>query len=410
VSTRVLAGGVGADGQPVALRVDDASGTILTLAPSVEPGEGEEVVDCSGRVVLAAPAEPHLHLDKVDTAWRLKNPTGELMDAVRVWMSGIDDLDADEVRDRAVGTIDDFVASGCTAIRSHVNLGPTTSLAPLTGLLAARSAVADRCDVQLVALVKGPLEGDGEGPTAARAVIRHAVEQGVDLVGGAPHSAPDPASDVAVLFELAAELGVGIDLHTDETLDPSATSLSDMADATERHGLGGRVAASHCVSLSMQPDEQQLAVAARLAAVGVSVMALPATNLWLQGRHHPVGTPRGVTAVRRLLDAGVVVGSGADNLRDPFCPAGRADPFETATLLALTAHLSLAEAWWAVTGGARRAMGAGAGVLAVGQPADVLVAKGRDLEDAIARASSERTVLRRGAVVARTTVTRSIGS
>ena len=73
-------------------------------------------------------------------------------------------------------------------------------------------------------------------------------------------------------------------------------------------------------------------------------MALPSTNLWLQGRHAPVGTPRGVTAVRRLLDAGVVVGSGADNLRDPFCPAGRADPFETATLLALTAHLSPAVA------------------------------------------------------------------
>jgi cytosine deaminase len=169
------------------------------------------------------------------------------------------------------------------------------------------------------------------------------------------------------------------------------------------------VAASHCVSLSVQPEEQQRAVAARLADVGISVMALPATNLWLQGRHHPVATPRGVTAVRRLLDAGVVVGSGADNLRDPFCPAGRADPFETATLLALTAHLSLSEAWWAVTGGSRQAMGAGTGVLAVGEPADVLVARGRDLDDAIARASSERTVLRRGAVVARTTVSRAVG-
>ncbi|UDY36049.1 amidohydrolase family protein [Dermatobacter hominis] len=408
MTTRVLRGGVGADGEPFELRVDDAGGTIVTAGPSVVPAEGEEVVDCAGQVVLAAPADPHLHLDKVDTSWRLKNPTDELADAVRVWTGGIDLLDADEVRDRAVATIDDFVANGCTALRSHVNLGPTSGDAPLKGLLAARDEVADRCDVQLVVLVKGPLRGDGDGPVAARAVIRSAVDAGVDLIGGAPHSAPDPASDVQVLFAMAAEMGVGVDLHTDETLDPAATSLSVMADETERHGWGGCVTASHCVSLSMQPEEHQAAVAARLAEVGVAVVALPATNLWLQGRHDPVGTPRGVTAVRRLLDAGVVVGSGADNLRDPFCPAGRADPFETATLLALTAHLSPAEAWWAVTGGARQAMGVGGGALDVGAPADVLAARGRDLEDAIARASAERTVLRRGTVVARTSVTRSI--
>ena len=408
MSTLVLTGGVGVDGSQLELRLDDDSGTVLDAGEVVRPAEGEAVLDCTGQVVLAAPAEPHLHLDKVDTAWRLKNPTGELMDAVRVWTGGIDLLDADEVRDRAVGTIDDYVANGCTAIRSHVNLAPTSGLAPLMGLLAARSAVADRCDVQLVVLVKGPLRGDGEGPTAARALIRRAVDLGVDLVGGAPHSAPDPASDVEVLMALAAEMGVGVDLHTDETLDPSHTSLSVMAEEAERHGLGGRVAASHCVSLSMQPVDHQLAVAARLAETGVSVMALPSTNLWLQGRHAPVGTPRGVTAVRRLLDAGVVVGSGADNLRDPFCPAGRADPFETATLLALTAHLSSAEAWWAVTGGARRAMGVDGGTLTVGAPADVLVARGRDLEDAIARASAERTVLRRGRLVARTTLERTI--
>jgi cytosine deaminase len=408
VTTRVLRGGVGADGAPLELRVDDGTGRIVAVAPAVEPAEGEQVVDCAGRVLLAAPAEPHLHLDKVDTARRLPNPTGDLAGAVTAWTSGADGLDPDDVRERAVAIIDDFVASGCTALRSHVNLAPTSTDAPLKGLLAARDEVAGRCDVQLAVLVKGPLHGDEEGAVAARRVIRDAVEAGVDLVGGAPHISPDPAADVEALLGLAAELGVGVDLHTDETLDPAASSLSVMADAAVRHGLGGRVAASHCVSLSVQSEERQVDVAARLAEVGVAVMALPATNLWLQGRHHPVGTPRAVAPVRRLLDAGVVVGAGADNLRDPFCPVGRADPFETATLLALTAHLSPAEAWWAVTGGARRAMGIGGGTLAVGEPADVLVAVGRDLEDAVARASADRIVLRRGAVVARTEVTRTI--
>ena len=45
--------------------------------------------------------------------------------------------------------------------------------------------------------------------------------------------------------------------------------------------------------------------------------------------------PRGLTAVRALLDAGVVVAAGADNLQDPFNPLGRACPFETAALMVL---------------------------------------------------------------------------
>ncbi len=103
MSTLVLTGGVGVDGSQLELRLDDDSGTVLDAGEVVRPAEGEAVLDCTGQVVLAAPAEPHLHLDKVDTAWRLKNPTGELMDAVRVWTGGIDLLDADEVRDGPSG-------------------------------------------------------------------------------------------------------------------------------------------------------------------------------------------------------------------------------------------------------------------------------------------------------------------
>ena len=101
--------------------------------------------------------------------------------------------------------------------------------------------------------------------------------------------------------------------------------------------------ASHCVSLGMQPPARQHEVAEAVAAAGIAVVALPATNLYLQGRDHPQAMPRGLTAVRALRDAGVVVAAGADNLQDPFNPLGRACPFETAALMVLTAHLTPAE-------------------------------------------------------------------
>ena len=86
--------------------------------------------------------------------------------------------------------------------------------------------------------------------------------------------------------------------------------------------------------------------------------------------------PRGVTAVRALREAGVVVAAGADNLQDPFNPLGRACPFETAALMVLTAHLQPEDAWTCVTEMAARATGLPPARIAAGEPADLIAVRG----------------------------------
>jgi cytosine deaminase len=154
----------------------------------------------------------------------------------------------------------------------------------------------------------------------------------------------------------------------------------------------------------MHDVDEQKATAGRLADVGIAVVSLPSTNLWLQSRTIPSAMPRGVTAVRALLDAGVPVATGSDNIEDPFCPVGRADPFDAARLLSLAAHLSPEEAWAAVTSSARAVMGLPAALLEVGATADLVAIEGRDLLDALARGSARRTVVHGGQVVATTSV------
>ena len=119
--------------------------------------------------------------------------------------------------------------------------------------------------------------------------------------------------------------------------------------------------ASHCVSLGMKPPDRQRAIAEAVAAAGIAVVALPATNLFLQGRDHQQAMPRGLTAVRGAAAAGVVVAAGADNLQDPFNPLGRGCPFETAGLMVWTAHLTPADAWAASRRRRRGPSGAPAG-------------------------------------------------
>ena len=184
---------------------------------------------------------------------------------------------------------------------------------------------------------------------------------------------------------IATDHGVGVDLHTDETLDENVDGLADLAAHVTASGFELPVTASHCVSLGMQSPARQRETAEAVAAAGIAVVALPATNLYLLGRGHPQATPRGLTAVRALLDAGVVVLAGGDNLQDPFNPLGRGCPFETAALMVLAAHLSPAEAWASVTGPRG---------IAVGQPADLIAVRASSLREAIAMGAPDRQVWR----------------
>lgn len=402
-------GGRLADGTRADVRVDPSTGTVSEVGPDLTAHEGEEVVDCDGLVVLDAPVEPHAHLDKAGTWDVAPNPTADLMSAVRTWATGLAQRSTEEVLRTAWPVLEDLVLAGDTAVRTHVNLNEITGWAPLEAMVALRDDAAREglAVVQIVALVSMPLTGDAGA--AHRRILEEALDRGADLAGGAPHVDPDPAAANEVVVTIADRHGAGIDLHIDETLDPRAVGLSDLARrVAERGWAPGRVTASHCVSLGVQPPEQQTEVAALVAAAGVSVIALPQTNLYLQGRDRTSAVPRGLTATRSLLTAGANVAAGGDNVRDAFNAVGRADPLETAALMVMAGHLTPAEAWHAVGAAGRVAMGLPAAGPVPGAAAELLCVEGTDLVDALAHAGQTRTVVHAGRVVARTVVRRSL--
>jgi cytosine deaminase len=229
-------------------------------------------------------------------------------------------------------------------------------------------------------------------------LLADALDAGADLVGGCPHLEQysgegtfESATDI--LLQIAVDHGRAVDLHTDETLDPSANGL-DLLARRVLEGFPHPATASHCVSLGQQPPEQQRATAERAAAAGVSVIALPHTNLFLQGRQC-TPMPRGLTAIEVLMAAGVNVAAGADNLQDPFNPVGRACPFETAGLMIMTSHLLPEAAWRSVSGAAGTAIGKPV-ALEVGRRADLVAVRATTLREAIAFGPSDRVVWHRG--------------
>ena len=149
----------------------------------------------------------------------------------------------------------------------------------------------------------------------------------------------------------------------------------------------------------MQPETRQREVAELVATAGIDVVALPHTNLFLQGRDHQSAMPRALTAVRALRAAGVNVCAGADNLQDPFNPMGRADPLETASLMVMAAHLLPDDALHAVSGAVRQAVTGRTGGIAVGEPADLVALHASSVREALAFGPTDRLVLRRGRLI-----------
>ncbi|MFF0013440.1 amidohydrolase family protein [Streptomyces sp. NPDC005374] len=374
-------------------------GLVRRVAPAGTLPAGPAELDLSGHLLLPAPAEPHAHLDKALTWDLVGAPPCDLPSAVAAWRAYAEKVDERDVGARARRALEQLVANGATAVRTHADILPGDDpLRGLRALLRLREEVRGRVTVQI-----SVLHVDAPEP-----LLREALAMGADLLGGCPHLSPDPAAAVERAVTLAAECGVGLDLHTDENLDPASQDLRLLAAAVRRHGFTGPVTAGHCVSLGAMEPEEAARVAKEAAQAGIGVVTLPLTNLYLQGREHPSSTPRGLTAVRALLDAGVRLAAGGDNVRDPFNPVGRGDPLETAALLVAAGHLTPSEAVHAVTAGARSVLGLPAAGPYEGAVADLLAVRGTSLSEVLGTASPDRLVIRAGRVVSRTTVLREL--
>ena len=386
------------DGRRVNIEITD--GLISDLC-AVGAMTGDALVDdLGGWLVLPALVEPHAHLDNALIAEVVPNLRGDLQGAFEAGDAALaaGKITHEGMVARAIKAMELLLVHGVTAVRSHVAVGGDFGVRNVLALQEVKTYFKDLIDIQLVALVISPVAGpDG---VRNRAALESAVEIGVDLIGGCPHLDSDGPGLIKIAIRMATEAGLGLDLHVDETLDPAVLTLRDLARQVQDSGFDHPVAASHCVSLGMQTPKIQAEVAKEVAEAGVNVFCLPQTNLFLQGRDHPTATPRGLTAVRALQDAGVLVAAGADNVQDPFNPVGRSDPLETASLLVMAGHQTPDNAYRMVSNNAREGIGLPRLSIEVGSRADLMAIDAVSTREAIADSPMSRRVYRRGVLVA----------
>jgi cytosine deaminase len=332
----------------------------------------------SGRLALPALADLHVHADR---AFALgPRPPRSLGDAIELVSQIKREATVEQVEARARRLFEAALGHGTTRIRTHVDVDDLVGERALAGVLAARDAIRGRIGVELVAFATAWT--DPSTPDGARQ-LSHALDAGADLLGAVPAFHDDPGRSLRALLDLARSLDARVDVHLDEHLDPARFQLEQLADGVIARGLEGRVTASHCCALGAVDDDTARRAIAKVTAAGITVIALPALNLFLEDRGPATPSARGITRVTELVEAGVPVRFGSDNVRDVFYPYGDADLLEAAWLAAIAAHVDDEDVLLAgICDGRTR--------VEVGDPAEVVLIEAESLADALARRPDRR--------------------
>ena len=378
----------------------------VRIATAVD-GDARRELDAEGQLVMPPLVDCHLHLDATLTAGTPRwNESGTLLEGIRIWGELKPSLIIEDVKARATEVVRWSVAQGTLAIRAHADVSGENE-APLRGLLAVRDELTDLCTIQVTAFPQDGIytrAGDDER-------LENALRLGADCVGGIPHyeaTAESGLREVHRVFELASEYGRLIDAHCDETDDPSSRYLEVMADDTAKHGLGGRVTASHCTAMGSYPPYYSSKLHGFLARCGINVVVNPFANALIQGRLDPYPKRRGFAQVKELLAAGVNVSLGNDVIMDPWYSLGRADLVEAASLALHFTYMSgvdeIAEMLDLATVRGARTLGIEDEYgLEEGKPADLVIFDAPTAQEVLRLHPVRRWVVRRGRVVAETT-------
>ena len=381
------------------------AGRITAIGPGLLAPASIAVLDGQGLLLAPPFVDAHFHLDAtLSVGLPRVNQSGTLLEGIALWGELKPLLTQEALVERALQYCDWAVAKGLLAIRSHVDICDDRLLA-VEALLHVRDRVKPYLDLQLVAF---PQDGLLRSPNAL-ANLKRALDLGVDVVGGIPHferTMSDGAASVRILCELAAERGLRVDMHCDESDDPLSRHIETLAFETQRLGLHGRVTGSHLTSMHSMDSYYVSKLLPLLREAQVHAIANPLINITLQGRHDTYPKRRGMTRVPELMAAGINVGFGHDCVMDPWYPLGSGDMLEVAQMglhvAQMTSQAQMRACFDAVTGNSARILGLDGYGLEVGCQADFVLLQARDAIDAIRLRATRLAVVRRGKVIART--------
>ena len=363
-----------ADGHAARATVDIAvaDGRIAAVAPGISGAR--DIVDAAGRFVSPGLVESHFHLDKsriVDRCAPQKDRRAT--DHMARTAAAKGSFTVEDIHARASATLEQCVLNGVALMRTHIEVDPNVGLHGFDAIERLARDYAWAIDVQLCVFLQ---EGWTNVPGAEANVVA-ALKRGVRVVGGAPRYDTDGPGQVRRIFALAKEFDVDVDIHLDGGYTTHDMAIWQVCDLTDEIGWGGRVAIGHGNKYSCLPPAELAALGKRLAASGVAVAVLPATDMFTTGRHLEHSVIRGVADANALIAEGANCSISTNNVLNAFTPFGDCSLVRIANLYANVVQRSrpeeLAECFAMISRRPARILRRSDYGIAVGNPADLVV-------------------------------------
>ncbi|MGB7263537.1 MAG: amidohydrolase family protein [Albidovulum sp.] len=369
-------------------------------------GTAREVIDATGDLIAPPFVDPHFHMDAtLSYGVPRVNASGTLLEGISLWGELRDMAKVDDMVARALTYCDWAASMGLLAIRTHVDTTPD-HLRGVEAMLEVKRQIAPYIDLQLVAF---PQDGLYRTRTGYENVIR-ALDMGVDVVGGIPHferTMEEGGASVKDLARIAAERGLMLDIHCDETDDPMSRHVETMAAEVTRHGLGGRAAASHLTSMHSMDNYYVSKLLPLIAESGMTAIPNPLINITLQGRHDTYPKRRGLTRVKEMQAQGITVGWGQDCVLDPWYSLGTADMLDVAFMglhvAQMTHPTEMARCFDMVTNANAQIMGLDGYGLTVGDTASLVILDAGNPVEALRLRAERLAVIAKGKIISRRT-------
>jgi cytosine deaminase len=378
--------------------------TIAAVGVRIDATAREEI-DATGRLVTPPFIDPHFHMDAtLSLGLPRMNRSGTLLEGIALWGELRPTLTREALVERALRYCDLAVTQGLLAVRTHVDTSDPR-LVTIEAMIEVRERVKPYLDLQIVAF---PQDGYFRAPEGVAAFNR-ALDMGADIVGGIPHferTMEEGRLSVEALCRIAADRGLPVDMHCDETDDPLSRHVETLAQQTVRFGLQGRVAGSHLTSMHSMDNYYVSKLIPLIAEAGMNVIPNPLINIMLQGRHDSYPKRRGMTRVKELMEAGINVSFGHDCVMDPWYSMGQGRMLEVGNMAIHVAQMASMEdksrIFDALTVNSARTMGLQGYGLEKGCNADLVILQARDPAEALRLKPVRLAVIRRGRVIART--------
>ena len=386
------------------IRIND--GVFGEIAPSLQALPGEEVIDGTGKMILPPFIESHVHLDTCLTAgdpvW---NMSGTLFEGIECWSKRKEKLTKQDVKERAGRAIRMQAANGVQFVRTHVDV-TDPKLVAMEAMLELREELKNEVTVQIVAF---PQEGILSYPNG-KALMENAVKMGADCVGAIPHFEFTREYSVESLnfaMDLAYRYDRLVDVHCDEIDDEASRGLETLAARAYEMEMFDKVTASHTTAMHSYNNAYVNRLMRLLKMSRINFVANPLVNTHLQGRTDTYPKRRGVTRVKELLEAGLNVSFGHDDIFDPWYPLGTGNMRDTVFMglhvCQMMGYEDIMNSYKLITHNAARTLHLGESYgIREKNPADFIILNGDNFYNALNKKSEILYSFRKGKILAKT--------